>query len=126
MNEDKNTQRKDSNHNFIYENDILEIYGTYKNQKIKILARVIFLKGQKDKSNPNPFYILDKFGLYSLKLTNTSAFTKLGNIEDENLKEEFKKDFLSLEKNERMLLIKQNGYLKAYNEYLKTYESEEE
>lgn len=36
------------------------------------------------------------------------------------------KDFLSLEKNERMLLIKQNGYLKAYNEYLKTYESEEE
>ncbi|EAI0687880.1 hypothetical protein F3523_05670 [Campylobacter upsaliensis] len=126
MNEDKNTQRKDGNHNFIYENDILEIYGTYKNQKIKILARVIFLKGQKDKSNPNPFYILDKFGLYPLKLTNTSAFTKLGNIEDENLKEEFKKDFLSLEKNERMLLIKQNGYLKAYNEYLKTYESEEE
>ncbi|MBS4235528.1 hypothetical protein [Campylobacter vulpis] len=126
MNEDKNTQRKDSNHNFIYENDILEIYGTYKNQKIKILARVIFLKGQKDKSNPNPFYILDKFGLYPLKLTNASAFTKLGNMEDENLKEEFKKDFLSLEKNERMLLIKQNGYLKAYNEYLKTYESEEE
>ncbi|MEB2799651.1 hypothetical protein [Campylobacter upsaliensis] len=31
MNEDKNTQRKDSNHNFIYENDILEIYSTYKN-----------------------------------------------------------------------------------------------
>ncbi|ECQ8137129.1 hypothetical protein F0035_05780 [Campylobacter upsaliensis] len=82
MNEDKNTQRKDSNHNFIYENDILknvslkEIYYITRNDTYKMLEIIIYaMKTFIGKKNPAGIDLLKM-------LVSNKNMSVIGNIHE--------------------------------------------